>query len=215
MPIKTVSARRKPAAKPTFDRTRPVSWSFFSSFEYDPEQWYRKYVLGKPDRPSPEMEFGKKFADSCEARRPLAPVTLLSKVEQEFSTVFEGMPMIGFADTYDDVTKKAIGEFKTGVKPWDQKRVDDHGQITMYCLMNWLINKVRPEDTKLFLQWVPTRKIDQDGGDFSQHDYRVDFAMPIKVHTFNTKRTMKDVVVFGARIKRLYKEMDEYCKNHA
>ncbi len=198
--------------KPTFDRNRPASWSFFSSYWYDKEQWYRKYVLGQPDKPSREMEFGKKFADSCEARKPLAPVTLLSKVEQEFRVSFNGMLLLGFADTFDSETKRETGEFKTGKwksngdPAWTQKRVDEHGQITMYALMNYVTNKVRPEDCKFFLEWVPT----VEGGDF-----QIQLAKPVKVFRFDTKRTMKDIADFGVLIKKTYEEMEEYCQKRA
>jgi hypothetical protein len=211
----TLLNNKKTVKKPKFDKTRALSWSAISSFEYDPEQWYRKYVLLQPDPENEEMRFGKRFADSCEKRKPLAPVTLLSKMEQKFEVVFCGIKLIGYADTFDDVTFKALGEYKTGVKEWDQRRVDEHGQITLYCLFNYVTKKIKPEDMDLFLQWIPTRKISQENGDFSRSEYTIDFVRPIKVHTFRTRRNMKDVVEFGAKIKRVYKEMEMYAKNHA
>jgi len=188
-----------------FLKKRPLSWSAISSFEYDPEQWYNNYFLGKRQDPSAEMLFGGKFANSCEARKPLAPVTLLSKMEHGFKVVFNGIPLIGFADTYDEAGRKHIGEYKTGVKAWDQKRVDEHGQITMYALMNYVSHKIRPEDCRFFLEWIPTCKLG---------DYSIDFVQPIKVHKFETKRTMKDVLEFGARINKTVVAMENYVRNH-
>ncbi len=196
----------------SFDRKRPASWSFFSSYWYDKEQWYRKYVLGKPDKASKEMEFGKIFAKSCEDRKPLAPVTLLSKMEHEFRVSFNGMLLLGYADAFDEKTKKETGEYKTGKwrasgePAWTQKRVDEHGQITMYALMNYITNKVKPDDCKFWLEWIPTI----EGGDF-----KIQLAKPVKVFRFETKRTMKQVAEFGVLIHRTYIEMEEYCKNHA
>lgn len=211
MPNKTLKAKVR---KPVFDKSRPLSWSAISSFEYDKEQWYRKYVLGKPDPENEEMIFGKQFALSCESRRPLCPVRLLSKMEHKFEVVFAGIKLVGYADTFDDVTFRSLGEYKTGVKEWDQRRVDEHGQITLYALFNYVTNKVRPEDVDFFLQWIPTRKVNQENGDFSGSDYRIEFVDPKDVRTFHTKRTMEDIVKFGARIRKIYKEMEAYAKDH-
>lgn len=186
-------------------RARPLSWTAISSFEYDKDQWFNKYVLGKPTPITPELEFGKKFADAIEAGKPMSPVTILSKVEQPFEVMFGDISLVGYADTFDKDTKKHIGEFKTGKtkNPWTQKRVDEHGQITMYCLMNLITNKVKPEDTKLFLEWCPT----QENG-----DYTISLIDPNDVRHFDTKRTMLDIVNFMQRIKNVTQEMESYAQ---
>lgn len=185
-----------------FLKTRPLSWSAISSFEYNPDQWYRRYIL-KEETTSPEMEFGKLFAQSCESRKPMAPVTLLSRMEQDFKVTFNKIPLIGFADTYDDVSKKIIGEYKTSKNPWTQEKVDAHGQITMYALMNYITHKVKPEDTQFFLESVLTE---------SRGDYTIALKKPIEVLHFDTKRTMKDILAFGARINTIVKEMEAHVR---
>lgn len=197
-------------------KTRPLSWSAISSWEYNPAEWYSKYILNKKEKPNPEMIFGKKFADSCEARKPLAPVTLLNKMEQPFNFVFNGVPMVGYADTFDDLNKNHTGEYKTGVKPWDQKRVDDHGQITMYAMGNFVTNKIKPETCRFFLEWIPTKKVPRENGDYSGFDYDIVFAdKPPKVHNFTTVRTMSDIVAFGVRINKTVEAMQAYVDNYA
>lgn len=187
------------------NKNRPLSWSAISSFEWDPEQWYRRYILNIQEPPSKEMEFGKVFAKSCEDRKPLAPVTLLNKMEHKFEIVFDGIPLVGYADTFCTDTKKKIGEYKTSKKPWTQEKVDGHGQLTMYALMNFVTNKIKPEELEIFLENVQTH----EGGDFT-----LDFIQPIKVHHFKTKRSMKDVLKFASRIKDTVRQMDEYCEQH-
>jgi len=199
-----------------FFKTRPLSWSAISSFEYDKEQWYQNYIAGIKQPASPEMIFGKKFADSCEALKPLAPVTLLSKMEQPFNFVFNGIAMVGYADTFDDINKNHTGEYKTGVKPWDQKRVDAHGQITMYAMGNLITNKMQPEKCRFFLEWIPTKKVPRENGDYSGFDYDIEFAdKPPKVINFTTVRTMKDIVEFGVRINKTVAEMQKYVDKHS
>lgn len=206
--------------KKTFDRDRAMSWSSFSSFskelsEYaDPEKWYRKYVLNEKERDTPELIFGKKFAKSIEDGKPLAPVTLLTKAEHPFKVMYNKIPMVGYVDAFCTNTQKKIGEYKTGAKAWDQKKVDRHGQITFYALFNFITNKVRPEDTEFFLEWIPTKKIPRNNGDFSGFDYDIDFVYPIEVVRFNTQRSMSDVLTMGSLINKVYKEMEDYCENH-
>lgn len=189
--------------KKTFDKNRPLSWSAISSFEYDKEEWYRKYVLGVQQRATPAMTFGKKVAEAIEAGKPPARLTILSQCEHELHCIFEGISLIGFIDTYEP--GKSVGEFKTGKRAWTQKRVDEHGQLDMYLLCLFVRDKVHPETLEVFLEWMPT----QEHGDFS-----VSIIDPDKVHHFKTKRTMTDILRFGARIKRTYREMEEYCQNH-
>lgn len=189
-----------------FHRDRPLSWSAISSFEYSPDQFFNKYVLGNKQVESEAMKFGKLFADSCEARKPLAPVTLLDTMEHKFEVVYNKIPLIGFADTFNKKTKKAMGEYKTGKKAWTQKRVDEWGQIDMYCLLNFITNKIDPEDMDLFLEWIPT---EENGG------FEIKFVEPVKVHHFKTKRTMTDILTFGMRINRTLKDMEVYINSRA
>lgn len=190
----------------TFDKDRPLSWSAISSFEYDKEQWYRKYVLKQEQEVTPALSFGKAVADSIENGKPLAPVTLHSAVEFRFECEFGGIKLIGFADTFDDKTFRKLGEFKTGKKPWDRKRVDDHGQLTMYLLMNWIMHKVPPEQVEVFLEWMPTK----ENGDFT-----MSFVDAKDIRHFRTKRSMRDILNFGMRIKKTYAEMELYALTHA
>lgn len=185
---------------------RPLSWSALSSFDYDPEQWYQNYFKGNKGEPSAEMLFGKKFADSCEARKPLAPVTLLSKMEQPFEFHFNDIPIIGYADTFEEETKDHTGEYKTGVKAWDQNRVDNHGQIKMYALGNFILNKMKPEKCRFFLEWIPTER---------RGDYTIALKKPVKVHHFETRCTTMDILKFGKYINSTVKEMELYVRNHA
>ena len=187
--------------KKQFNKKRPLSWSAISSFEYDKEQWYKKYILGEPTPETKEMIFGKIFANSCENRKPLVPTPLCKEVEYPLNVMFGEIPLIGFIDTYEPHTM--LREKKTGKKEWDQKRADEHGQITMYLLQLYIMHKVKPEDIRCFLDWHPT----QENGDFT-----ISFVEPHKLHTFETKRTMVQVLEFGARINRVFKEMDDYAK---
>lgn len=187
---------------------RPLSWSAISSFEYDPEQWYCRYILNEKSPESKEMIFGKLIGKRLETEPTFLPmIERYSKMEYPFSVVFNGIKLVGYADTFCDKTFKKLGEYKTGKKSWDKKRVDTHGQIDMYCLMNYIQNKIRPEDVEIKLAWMPT----QENGDFT-----MSFIEPIEknIKIFSTKRNMSDILKFGARINETVIKMQEYVDKH-
>lgn len=187
-------------------KKRPLSWSAISSFEYDPEQWYKKYYLNIEQATSKEMEFGKKIGKMLETDPTFLPmIKRHSKMEHPFKCMFGKIELVGFADTFCDLTFKKLDEFKTGKKAWDQKRADTHGQLDMYLLMNFIINKIKPEDVELVLVWMPT----QDNADFS-----ISFVEPIEknIRMFKTKRTMMHILKFGERINSVRKQMENYVK---
>jgi len=78
-------------------------------------------------------------------------------------------------------------------------------QFGMYLLMNYITNKVRPEDVTCRLHWLPTK----ENGDFT-----IDFIEPVRVHTFVTRRNMAQILAFGSKINRIYGEMEAYCQAH-
>lgn len=187
-----------------FFQTRPLSWSSISSFGYNPEEWYENYIEGKRKPQNKEMIFGSMVGKKLETDPTFLPqIERLSKMEHPFNFVFNGIKMTGFADSFCDITNKKLNEYKSGKKPWDQKRVDEHGQLTMYVMGNYITTKVLPEDVEIKLFYMPT----QENGDFS-----ISFVEPIEdnIKTFTTKRTMKDVIEFGRFINTTVDEMQKY-----
>jgi hypothetical protein len=186
---------------------RPFSWSQLSSWEYDHEQWYKKYILNEKPEDNKEMAFGRKLAEAleygtCEIKELVDKLPY--KKEHPFKVNFNGITLCGWADDFDDKTFKVLNEVKTGKKAWTADRVKKHGQIDMYLLMNYITNKIKPEDVKCTLHWLPT----SENGDFS-----LDFVRPIVVHSFPTKRTMRDILAFGARVNAARAEMITYIQS--
>ena len=198
-------------------KERPLSWSSLSSWEWDKDQWAKKYLDDIQEVPGPELLFGKAFATSiedgtCKVKELMSQ--LQKKKEHEFKCNFGEIALIGYADAFCDETFRVLNEVKTGVKEWDQKRVNEHGQLDMYCLMNFITNKVAPEDMDITLFWVPTQKDERDNGDFNGHDYSIKFIEPVEVKKFKTKRTTKDIMNFGAYIKSTYKQMLDFAEKY-
>lgn len=180
-----------------------LSWSSISSFEWDPEQWYQSYIKGIRQE-SKELTFGS-FVDKKLQDDPdyLPSVERYPIMQYEMRIMFDGIPLVGYADGWDP-EKKRLKDDKTGKKPWTKKRADETGQLTMYCFMIYLIEKIKPGDIKLFISWMPT----VESGDFSIQF--LDDPMVPKI--FETSRTMLDILQFGQRIKTTLAAMESYAQ---
>lgn len=194
--------------KKTFDKSRPLSWSAISAFEYNPEQWYEKYVLGKKST-SPEMVFGSKIGKLLETDPSFLPEIPRQKhMEYKFEAEIDGVKLVGFADSFCD-EQLILEEYKTGVKPWDQKRADNHGQIDMYLFMLYMSKGIKPELVRCRVHWMPTTKTFR-----ADLNHAIDFDKKLSPVFFETRRTTRDILQFGVRIKKTLEAMEEYCQNH-
>jgi len=191
------------------DKTRPISWSSYSSFLYNPDNWFRSYILNERQKETPEMAFGKNLATELE-NGTCTIVDLvkhvINKKEHKFLVKFCGIPLVGFADDFCVSTFRELNEVKTGKKAWDQNRVDKHQQFDMYLLMNYITNKVNPEDVRCRLFWLPTEDDDNFNIKYTTN--------PATVHIFETKRTMADILAFGTNLKKAYEHMEKYAKSY-
>lgn len=192
---------------PIFSVDRPLSWSALSSFEYDPAQWHRKYVLGYPSPDTPYTLFGKTVGERLATDPLFLPqVPRHSIFEHPLRATIADLPIIGYIDSYEppsDSATPAFAEYKTGKKMWNQKRVDEHGQITMYYLMLYLTENIAPDELECALHWLPTK----DTGDFS-----VSLIDEKRVESFHTTRTLRELLEFGTYIHKKHKEMLAYAK---
>lgn len=127
-------------------------------------------------------------------------------LQEKLKAQFNGIPLINVPDGLEIDLKKLIAtvcDYKTGRNKWTQARADETGQLTMACLLLWLIYEIRPEDVDLYIYWLPTHTVKG----------RVEFVEPGQFVTFKTRRTMKQVLEFGQHIVDTYLAMDEYARN--
>jgi hypothetical protein len=165
------------------------------------------------------MVWGKKFASAIEQAKlkhptdtilkikmgkQTIPVHTYSKVEHPFKVVFNGIPLVGYADTFCDETKRKIRDYKTSKVKWDQAKCDEHPQATMYVLMNYISHKIPPEEVEFVFDVYKTR----EHGDFT-----VSFAEPIVPTSYTTRRTMTDILRFGQRINKTVEDMITYANS--
>lgn len=188
-------------------KDRPFHWSQISSWQYNPEQWYQRYYLGLPEELSREVIFGSMVDERIQVDPTFIPSLERYPIQQhQMSVMYNGIRLNGTADHFDRKGRR-LKDDKTGKKLWDKKRADETGQLTMYLLLLYISEKIKPEEMRCFIDWLPTI----EDGDFS-----IKFRdSPPKPITIETKRTMTDILNFAAYINSVRKEMEAYAKSHA
>lgn len=174
-----------------------ISWSQLCMIEKDPDEYYRVYFLGEKRFVSKHMEFGKYFAklrSGEEKPKDAATSFLLTlcpahpKKEHKVRVNMDGITLYGILDSFCSKTR-GIGEDKTSTTAWTQKKVDEHGQITMYALMLWIKYKKLPGPC--FLNWYETKE-DENGNIY----------LTGKAKTFKTSRGLCEIAQMRKRIEK-------------
>lgn len=178
------------------DKSRAISWSQISSWEYDREKWFSKYILNQKDDGSSALLFGKEIGDAYE----YGPTF---QREYKIESKLGDIRLIGYIDAFDLKNKKLI-ELKTG-KKWDKKKAESHGQIDLYCAMLYAMHKIRPEELDINIIWLATQEMP---------DFSTQFVNDMKPVIFPIKKTMLDVVNMLSRVKRVVEEMEKYIKKY-
>ena len=184
---------------------RPLSYSSISSFHYNPEVWYRTYILNERQT-SKEMTFGSMIDLKIQNDPTFLPsLPRYPLMQHEMKVVFNGIHLIGKPDGLD-LNEFVLVDFKTGKQPWNKKRADETYQLTMYLLLIYITKKIPPEKFKCLIHWLPTK----ENGSFD-----IEFRdNPVKVITIETKRSMKDLLNFGTYIHETIKSMEKYVLDH-
>lgn len=187
--------------------TRPLSHSQLSQWEYDKEKWYTSYIEGKREPANAAMLMGNRVGDSIGTVGSLVPDLVPPGVkEYALDAQLGDVRIVGYADHYCTDTR-TLHENKTSDKldRWDQKKVDEADQLTMYALMLFLRDKIQPEDITMYLNFIPVKV---DGAWI--------YSMP-EVPTFTqfkTKRTTKDILKYSGYVLKTVKDMEQYILEH-
>lgn len=187
-------------------KARPYSWSQHSQFrDYSHEEWYQSYVLGIKKPSNKRMDFGSAVGKRIESDPNYIPQLPRGVMEYGVEVKMGKIDLVGFFDSYNE-GEIIIDEFKTSSPTgWSQDKVDEHDQLTMYCLLLMLKQNIKPEQVRIRLHHLHT----EEGGDFT-----IKFASPFTIDTYETKRDTKRTLMFGAEIIKQRKEMEQYIKNH-
>ena len=132
---------------------------------------------------TPELTFGKRIGELLENDdESLKHILRYDTAEQELKFEVDGIPVLGYIDTFDSVNKK-VGEYKTGKTPWTQGRVDKHFQLDVYSLgVETLFGSV---DDECVLVWLETQRVEKEKNGRSTHAsaYEIEFTGKVKEFT--------------------------------
>jgi len=183
-----------------------LSWSQIDLWRRSKKQYAERYFYGKDGFTNNAMRYGKKFAEALETGETdgdeilelatkAVPQYAVSeyRLEATLETEAGNIKILGFLDTSEDPPSEGIREYKTGVTPWTQKKVDKHGQLTLYATMVYLNEKKLPK--KMHLDWIQT-----------QNDSGV-VSLTGNIESFETTRTVGDVLEMVTIIKRTAAEI--------
>lgn len=188
-------------------KQRPFSWSQKASWDYSKDQWAYKYIFGIEDGGNNLMRFGNVVGDSLGTPDSMCPAIephfVGSSKEFELTAKLNGLTLVGYADFFHEI-EIILDENKTSINPnrWDQKAVDNHGQLTMYALMLFLTHKIKPETVKMWLNFIPVKET---------QTFEMALVDPNLFHRFPTKRTTRQVLDFGASLGKTIKDMEAYA----
>lgn len=186
-------------------KKRPFSWSQYSSWLWNKEEWFDKYILNKPYKGTKETEFGS-YVDLKIQNDPtfLPSLKRYEHMQYKLNIKLDGIHLVGIPDGLELTKSKELADYKTGKNKWDKKRADETGQLTFYLLLIYVTYKIKPEEFKCKIHWLPT----QETGNFS-----ISFVDNIEnnIKTLETKRTMLDILKFAKSIKSVRKEMENYA----
>lgn len=203
--IKAIEKRKFRELKDFINDKRPLSWSAISSFEFDPKQFYDKYILGQKQQSNSAMEFGKIFGDKIAKDKAYLPeIPRYSEFEKKLLVNFSGIPLVGFIDSYDPKTH-SFYEYKTSKSLWSKEKALTHGQLKMYALGLYITYKVNPENLNISLICIKTK---EDGG------FNVSLCNPLEIVRYDVKLTMRDILEFASYIKKTYEAMQKYVKDY-
>lgn len=185
-----------------------LSWSQYTLFNKSPEAYKRIYIYGEEGYHNQAMELGKEMAKRMETDEETDDMDIEQVAifmpkspakEYEIRANFHGIPLFGKLDGFNPRAKrKIIREDKTG-QNWTQRMVDQLEQITFYAIL--VLAKYGELPNKIYLDWAPTKR--NNNGELE---------LTGEVKTFETQRTMQDIILFYAKIKRTWQEIQQMCK---
>ena len=111
----------------------------------------------------------------------------------------EEVKLFGKYDGYEpgvprrDAQRSKIGDYKTGMIKWTQKRADECDQLTYYDLMEWISTG---KQSDLFIHWMPTVR---------GHDGKI--RATGEVVNFQTSRKLVELIRMQARIGKAAREI--------
>lgn len=141
---------------------KALSWSEYWLYNNRPDDWYKEYVLGIKSEPSREMILGSITHSAFEGKewkKELKDKFFTANYERTIQKLLDGVKipectkevwlgnyrqiyeetncaMTGRADGVN-IRQNLIIEIKTGKGLWNERRANEHEQLTWYSFLYW------------------------------------------------------------------------------
>jgi hypothetical protein len=187
-----------------------LSWSQMIMVEKSPET-YKKVYIHDMKIINKGIILGKEISECLEndelTGNPVRDLVLtkfpkLDKMELELNTEIEvkgkKIELLSYLDTCSNDYNEFY-EYKTGSTKWSQKKVDELGQITFYCVVIYELTGKIPNKIKLYYapsQQLPNGKVELTG----------------KIIEFETKRDTIDIIKMRLRMLKAWEKIQEITK---
>ena len=175
---------------------RHFSYSQLSLWQRSKNEYRKRYFEGIKPFESKEMIFGREFAKEREIGICTGGKEFPQR-EVKIENTFQDIPLISYLDSADN-NLNLIGEDKTGKKPWNQKRVENHEQLHFYSFQVLLKTGELPK--KIFLNW------------FETCDFENKIKLTGKVKTFEFIPNKNRTDIIADKILQYTKEISDYYK---
>jgi len=155
------------------------------------------------------MIFGKKIAGYLEKNDPsLAHVPRYSVPEFRIEVEIQGVPMLGFLDSFDPVQAK-FKEMKTGRVHWDRVRVAKHGQLPLYmALIRAKFGFYHPYTELVWLETARKKSVEVFGGMEMEGD-RGEIYLTGNVETFKRRIAKWELRLIEKEVRAVAEEVSE------
>jgi len=178
----------------------------------NPNGYVRKYITGEDrGKSNVYLDFGKRVTGAWEGTQPDAEIESLivgvprcSVTNHKLSFEVNNTPVIGYLDGFEE----GIGftDLKTGVHPWDEKRIQDSFQMRLYSL--WWHNKYKTLP-RVRIIWLPTREIIETGVSNRKVELIGGFVEVTNSHTVDVLIDTHNKIITGI------KTIDDLWKNYS
>lgn len=144
-----------------------LSYSQLDLWHADKGEYWNRYFRGIKPPPNIWTDFGSRFAAAMEAVHEtgelpadapermedvIGELSVLDQAEYRAMLDTDLYSLIGYFDT-SNRTFDLVIDYKTGGKPWDQERAENHKQLHLYALMVKERHSVTP---RVGIEWAET-----------------------------------------------------------
>lgn len=187
---------------------RHLSWSQFDKWKRNPKQYMAEYFENGKKLDTKYLRFGKGIAKMIEdgSYKELIPdLHVYDKPEFQVNVTYEGVNLLSYIDSYDE-TLNVFDEYKTGKNPWDQAKVQKHGQLLFYATALSILKGDMPFFCDLY--WIETSDEPADPDDFwAQAEKKL--AVTGKIVPFRRNFDEREIVRMKAEIVKVASEISE------